>query len=170
MGTMHTSVPRWPAAVPGVDPAGRALTLLGFGVDGGRLVHRWAGDVAAGTPVDVQLADRADGGTLAALADRVAGAVVGWRLMLAGPEVDVLAARAVAIAGGALDAELRVAVTGAQQKRVYCPHCRTTTTTTAPVAGETPCDGCGRRLHVYAHVSRRTGSYLGFLADAEEVR
>jgi phytoene/squalene synthetase len=170
MGTMHTSVPRWPVEVPGVDTAGRAVTLLGFGTDGRALVHRWTAEVAAGTPVDVRLAGRADEETLAGLADRVAGAVVGWRLMLAGPEVDVLAARAVAIAGGALDAELRVAVTGTEQKRVYCPHCRTTTTTTAPVAGETPCDGCGRRLHVYAHVSRRTGSYLGFLADAEEVR
>jgi hypothetical protein len=73
--------------------------------------------MAAGTPVDVQLADRADDRTLTALADRVAGAVVGWRLMLAGPEVDVLAARAVAVAGGALDAELRIAVTGGQHRR-----------------------------------------------------
>jgi hypothetical protein len=168
MGAMHTSVPRWPAAVPGVDPAGRALMLLGFGADGWCLVHRWSAE-AVGTPVDVQLAERADDGTLAALADRVAGAVVGWRLMLAGPEVDVLAARAVAVAGGALDAELRIAVTGSQEKRVYCPHCRTTTTTSAPVAGETDCAGCGRRLHVYAHVSRRTGSYLGFLVHAEEL-
>jgi hypothetical protein len=73
--------------------------------------------MAAGTPVDVQLADRADDRTLTALADRVAGAVVGCRLMLAGPEVDVLAARAVAVAGGALDAELRIAVTGGQHRR-----------------------------------------------------
>jgi hypothetical protein len=169
MGAMHTSVPRWPAEVPGVDAAGRALALLGFGVDGRRLVDRWLAEVTPGTPVDVQLADRADEVALAVLADRVAGAVVGWRLMVAGPEVDVLAARAIAVAGGALDAELRVAVTGTLEKRVFCPHCRTTTATTQPVAGETPCDGCGRRLHVYAHVSRRTGSYLGFMADAEEV-
>ena len=169
MGAAHTSVPRWPAAVPGVDATGRAVTLVGFGADGRRLADRWAGEVPAGTPVDVLVADRADDPLLAALAERVGGAVVGWRLMLAGPEVDVLAARAVATSLGLLDAELRVAVTCTERKRVYCPHCRTTTATTAPVSGETPCAGCGRRLHVYAHVSRRAGAYLGFMADAEEV-
>ena len=169
MGATHTSVPRWPAEVPGVDVTGRALTLVGFGADGRRLTARWAAEVPAGTPVDLLVTDRADDTLLTALAARVDGAVVGWRLMLAGPEVDVLAARALATSLGLVDAELRMAVTCTAGKRVFCPHCRTTTSTTAPVSGETPCAGCGRRLHVYAHVSRRAGAYLGFMADAEEV-
>ena len=169
MGAEHTSVPRWPAEVPAPDPAGRAVTLVGLGAAGRELTGRWAAEVHPGTPVDELLADRADGDLLARLAARLGDAVVGWRLMLAGPEVDVLAARALVTSLGLLDDEIRVAVTCTAGRRVYCPHCRTTTSTTAPVSGETPCDGCGRRLHVYAHVSRRAGAYLGFMADAEEV-
>nr|WP_275585788.1 dimethylamine monooxygenase subunit DmmA family protein [Geodermatophilus sabuli] len=103
------------------------------------------------------------------MAAQVRTARVGWRLMLAGPEVDVLAARAVATGLGLLDAEIRTAVTGADHKRVSCPHCRVITEAEVPVGAEVPCRGCARRLHVYAHVSRRTGAYLGFMADAEEI-
>lgn len=169
MGAEHTSVPRWGSGIPAPDPAARGLLLLGFGARGRAITTAWAADVPAGRPVEVLAADDADAGVLEVLAARVAAARVGWRLMLAGPEADVLAARAVAVRAGLLDAELRIAVTSTARKQVYCPHCRTTTSTTAPVAGETPCGGCGRRLHVYGHVSRRTGAYLGFMADAEEV-
>ncbi|MGY1753689.1 dimethylamine monooxygenase subunit DmmA family protein [Blastococcus sp. SYSU D01042] len=169
MGAEHTSVPRWGRERPAPDPATRALLLIGFGARGAAITTGWAADAPAGRPVEVLVADSADESVLAVLVARIAAARVGWRLMLAGPEVDVLAARAVAVREGVLDAEIRCAVTGAERKRVFCPHCRTTTSTTAPVSGETPCDGCGRRLHVYAHVSRRAGAYLGFMADAEEV-
>jgi dimethylamine monooxygenase subunit C len=169
MGADHTSVPRWGTETPAPDPAARAVLLLGFGPRGAAITTGWAADVHAGCPVERLAADDADETVLAVLSARVAAARVGWRLMLAGPEVDVLAARAVAVRAGVLDAEIRTAVTGSERKRVYCPHCRTTTATTAPLAAEIPCDGCGSRLHVYAHVSRRTGAYLGFMADAEEV-
>ncbi|MGY2128629.1 dimethylamine monooxygenase subunit DmmA family protein [Blastococcus sp. SYSU DS0617] len=162
-------MPRWDAEWPAPDPAARALLLVGFGGRGCAITTAWAADVPAGRPVEVLAADDADEQVLAFLRARIGGARVGWRLMLAGPEIDVLAARAVAMQAGVLDAEIRCAVTSTERKRVFCPHCRTTTETTAPLAGETPCDGCGRRLHVYAHVSRRAGAYLGFMADAEEV-
>ena len=162
-------MPRWTAEPPAPDPAARAALLLGFGARGAAITTAWAADLPAGCPVEVLAADEADGSVLAALVARIAAARVGWRLMLAGPEVDVLAARAEAVRAGVLDAEIRTAVTGTERKRVFCAHCRTTSVTTAPVSGETPCDGCGRRLHVYAHVSRRAGAYLGFMADAEEV-
>ncbi|MGY1593057.1 dimethylamine monooxygenase subunit DmmA family protein [Geodermatophilus sp. SYSU D00708] len=169
MGTEHTSVPRWPAADPGVDPAARSLTLFGFGAAGVDAVRRWLGQVPARTPVVATTTGAADAAVLAELARRVAASTVGWRLMLAGPEADVLAARAVALDGGLLDAEVRTLVTGTERKRVFCPHCRATTEADVPVGGETGCTGCGRRLFVYWHVSRRAGSYLGFMADAEEV-
>jgi hypothetical protein len=169
VGAEHTSVPRWGTETPVPDPAARALLLLGFGSRGCAITTAWAADVPAGRPVEVLAADVADAAVLEVLAARISAARIGWRLMLAGPEVDVLAARAVAVRAGVLDAEIRAAVTSTERKQVFCPHCRTTTSTTAPVAGETRCDGCGRRLHVYGHVSRRTGAYLGFMADAEEV-
>jgi hypothetical protein len=167
VGAEHTSVPRWPADLPAVDPAGRTLAVLAFGAAGERFLTYWR--TAATVPVWAHVADRADDDSLGLLARQVAEARIGWRLMLAGPEVDVLAARSVAVGLGVLDAEIRLVVTGAEHKRVFCPHCRATTETVAPVAAEVPCSGCGRRLHLYAHVSRRLGAYLGFMADAEEV-
>jgi dimethylamine monooxygenase subunit C len=169
MGAEHTSVPRWPAVDPGVDPAARAVAMLGFGPDGVAVVRRWLGQVPAGTPVTCTTTGAADAAVLGELARRVAASTVGWRLMLAGSEADVLAARAVALDGGLLDAEVRTAVTGTRRKRVFCAHCRTTTEADVPVGAETGCSGCGRRLFVYWHVSRRAGSYLGYMADAEEV-
>jgi hypothetical protein len=169
MGAEHTSVPRWPAAEPGVDPAARSVALLGFGPAGVHVVRRWLGQVPAGTPVTCTTTGAADAAVLEELAERVAGATVGWRLMLAGPEADVLAARAVAVDGGLFDAEIRTAVTGTEAKRVFCPHCRSTTEAAVAVGAETGCAGCGRRLFVYWHVSRRSGSYLGYMADAEDV-
>lgn len=169
MNGQHTSVPRWPAEVPAPDPTARALALLAFGSAGGRLLVGWRAAVAGRVPLWWHAAERADQESLDLLVAQVAGARIGWRLMLAGPEIDVLGARSVATGLGVLDAEIRMAVTGTEVKRVFCPHCRTTTTGAAPVSGELACAGCGRRLHVYAHVSRRTGAYLGFMADAEEV-
>ena len=166
MGVQHTSVPRWPAGPVDVDPAARDVGLVGFGDDGAAVVAGWS---VRAPSAAVVLARRADAATLAALESLVSRARVGWRLMLAGPEDDVLAARAAAVRGGLLDAELRVQVTGAARKRVYCAHCRTTSEGDAPVGGELPCGGCGRPLHVYGHVSRRLGAYLGFAADAEEL-
>ncbi|MGY1685775.1 dimethylamine monooxygenase subunit DmmA family protein [Geodermatophilus sp. SYSU D00804] len=152
-----------------MDPAGRTVSVLGFGDRGREIVADWLAATPAGRVVWSLVAERADDATLAALAGQVRAARVGWRLMLSGPEVDVLAARAVATGLGLLDAEIRAAVTGADRKRVHCAHCRVTTEAEVPVGAEVPCRGCARRLHVYAHVARRTGAYLGFMADAEEV-
>ncbi|MGY1794249.1 dimethylamine monooxygenase subunit DmmA family protein [Geodermatophilus sp. SYSU D00525] len=152
-----------------MDPAGRTVSVLGFGDRGREIVADWLAATPAGRVVWSHVAERADDVTLTALAEQVRGARVGWRLMLAGPEVDVLAARAVATGLGLLDAELRTAVTGADRRRVACPHCGVATEAEVPVGAEVPCRGCARRLHVYAHVSRRTGTYLGFMSDAEEV-
>ncbi|MGK5113891.1 MULTISPECIES: dimethylamine monooxygenase subunit DmmA family protein [unclassified Geodermatophilus] len=169
MGGAHTSVPRWPAGDPGVDPAARSVAMLGFGPAGVAAVRRWLPQVPPGTPVTATTTGAADAAVLDELARRVAASSVGWRLMLAGPEADVLAARAVAVDGGLLDAEVRTAVTDTGRKRVFCPHCRTTTEAEVDVGAETGCSGCGRRLVVHWHVSRRSGSYLGYMADAEEV-
>src|SRR4051812_38501536 len=126
MGAEHTSVPRWPAQVPPPDPAARSLALLGFGATGERAVRAWRQQVDAGIPVWSRTADRAGTDVLAELEQQVAQAVVGWRLLLAGPEADVLAARAVAVRLGVIDAEIRMAVDDATRKRVYCAHCAVT--------------------------------------------
>jgi|GEM_PF-7106219 hypothetical protein len=60
------------------------------------------------------------------------------------------------------------AAPGDSAKHVYCPHCGTTTPSREPVGATMPCSGCGRRLEIYRHFSRRTARYLGLMADAEE--
>ncbi|WP_409330792.1 dimethylamine monooxygenase subunit DmmA family protein [Trujillonella humicola] len=152
--------------VPDLDRAARWLALLGFGDRGASVVTAWRSAASAGTPVWVHTADRADDATLDLLAAEVAGARVGWRLALAGPEADVLAARAVATRLGAVDAEIRAAATSTRRRRVWCAHCGSTTETGQPGPSETRCRGCGTRLHVSAHLSRHRAAYLGSVADA----
>ena len=170
MAAAHTSVPRWAPGVPAADPAARWLALVGLGARGEDVVGGWRSSAPPTVPVWAHTAPRADDDALRRLAAEIGGARVGWRLMVAGPEVDVLAAMAGATRLGALDAEIRAAVLDTGRRRVWCAHCRTTTETARPVSGEASCRGCGRRLHVYAHVSRRLGAHLGSAADAEEVR
>lgn len=169
MGAEHTSVPRWAAAVPSVDPAARSVVLLGLGPGAEGVLAGWRRQVPPAVPVWSRTAERADTAVLTDLEHHLGTATVGVRLLLAGPEADVLAARAAAVRCGLLDAEIRTAVADADRKRVSCAHCRAVTEAVLPVAAEVGCGGCGRRLHVYAHVSRRLGTYLGFMADAEEV-
>ncbi|MFZ2240318.1 MAG: dimethylamine monooxygenase subunit DmmA family protein, partial [Gordonia amarae] len=78
--------------------------------------------------------------------------------------------RAHALRAGLEDDEIHVSATGSGPIKVFCSHCRATTTADAGIDDVVPCAGCGRGLLVYYHVSRRKGSYLGFMVDAETVR
>jgi dimethylamine monooxygenase subunit C len=169
MGAAHTSVPRWPTTDPGVDRTGRAFAIMAFGPGAAPVAERWHREVARlGRPVWVRRVEGADDAVLTELDERVAAARVGWRLMLAGPQADVLAAYAVATRAGFLAAEIAVLVTDDRHRRVWCAHCDTTSLAEVATGDVTPCAGCGRSLLVYHHVSRRSAAYLGFMADAEE--
>jgi len=163
---MSRSVPCWPRAGtdpdPGVDETGRAYAVMAFGPDAAAIAARWCDRIAArGRPLWVRRSDRASDEVLAALAEHLGTATVGWRLMLAGPEADALRAHAVALAGGALDAELTLLITGDEHRRVWCAHCGETTEARTSPGDHLPCAGCGRTLVVHAHVSRPRAAYLG---------
>ncbi|GAA1391117.1 hypothetical protein GCM10009613_32980 [Pseudonocardia kongjuensis] len=164
----HTSVPRRPAVPPGVDRAARRVLVLAVGDGAATVARTWRAEAgAAGIPAE-QLSAASAGPLLGELDTRLATARVGIRLMVAGPECDVLRIGAVALARGLLTAETTTFATDDRVRRVWCPHCDTTTTAEVPVGGRTGCAGCGRTLLVHHHVSRREGCYLGFSADAEE--
>ncbi|MGY1820782.1 dimethylamine monooxygenase subunit DmmA family protein [Geodermatophilus sp. SYSU D00079] len=168
MGIEHTSVPRWEAAAPALPGHARSVTLLGLDEAAEQVVTSWeAAAVDAGIDAHV-LRTRGCAEALPWLAARMADAVVGWRLLVAGPEADVLRARARALHLGAVPAEVLTFVTGVPVRRVHCAHCASETETTAPVDATCTCRGCGRTLHVYHHVSRRLGAYLGYMVDAED--
>ncbi|GAA0250341.1 dimethylamine monooxygenase subunit DmmA family protein [Cryptosporangium japonicum] len=165
MGAPHTSVPRWPRTDPGIDGSGRAYAVMAFGGDAAGVAAGWCErSRSLGRPLWVKRGDRADDDALSALAERLRTATVGWRLLLAGPEIDVLRAHAVALDGGALDAELRVLVTDDRRRRVRCAHCTATTEADVRPDEHVRCAGCGRTLVVHAHVSRVHAAYLGSAA------
>jgi hypothetical protein len=162
----HTSVPRWPAQPPPVDPAARTVTILAFGRSAHPVARSWA--AAAGTRARLVHRPEQDEDAAMTVRAEAAAARVGWRLMLAGPEADVLSARAEAIRLGAVPAEVGTHVTDTGLRRVLCLHCDAVTPARADVGATVPCGGCGRGLHVYHHVSRRRAAYMGFQADAED--
>nr|WP_133995978.1 dimethylamine monooxygenase subunit DmmA family protein [Streptomyces sp. 846.5] len=171
-------MPRWEATPPAVDTDGKSFAVLSFGREGRETAERWisgigdisdVGDIGTAGPCWARHAERADEELLAALREQLRTALVGWRLMLAGPEAEVLPARSEALMHGAVPAEIRVHVTSARRKRVHCPHCQQVTATDRAVDESVRCGGCGRELAIYHHVSRRTGTYLGFMADAEAI-
>ena len=151
----------------GGGAAGGVLVRAG-GAGAAPVARTWRAEAgAAGIPAE-QLSAASAGPLLGELDTRLATARVGIRLMVAGPECDVLRIGAVALARGLLTAETTTFATDDRVRRVWCPHCDTTTTAEVPVGGRTGCAGCGRTLLVHHHVSRREGCYLGFSADAEE--
>jgi dimethylamine monooxygenase subunit C len=168
VGLDHTSVPRWSGAPPGADRSGRSFAVMSFSDAARAIAQRWQGELAD-CPVWTWHSAAADDEALAALREQLAGAAVGWRLLLAGPEHDVLRARAEAVRAGVLDAEITVSVSSAEYRRVWCAHCGTETGASIPVGAEAGCTGCGRSLLVHHHFSRRHATYLGFQVDAEEM-
>lgn len=162
----RTSLPEWPEPVE-VDPTGLRFAIIGIGPDARQITRRWARSVpGAAWAVRAERAAEVTG----ALDAQLRAARVGWRLMLAGPEADVLALRSRAIAAGAVDEEIRCQVTSRERLVVHCAHCAAETEVTASPGAQVRCGGCRQPLHVYSHVSRLRGSYLGFRADVEAFR
>lgn len=162
----RTSLPAWPERVE-VDPSGRCFAVLGIGDEAREITRGWVRSIDR--PVWTSRAD--DVATAAeALAAQLREARVGWRLMLAGPEADVLALRSQALSAGAVDEEIRCQVTSRERVVVHCAHCAADTEVTASAGERTACGGCGQLLHIYSHVSQFRGSYLGFRADVEAFR
>jgi DNA-directed RNA polymerase subunit RPC12/RpoP len=168
-----TSVPPW-AVTPqhsDADLSGRSWTIVGFGVDAEPVVAAWTAQIAAHQPmahISVHaVAD--DDAAVRALDSDLAGALVGWRLMIVGPADACLRLRARALRLGIADDEIVVATTAVSTRDVLCAHCGARTRAEIGLEGIVACLACGRRLLVYYHVSRMQAAHLGFMADAEEV-
>lgn len=170
-----TSVPAWAATVqkPEADLTGRYWSLVSFGPDAEAVVADWTTQITAHRPdagLTVHtLAVDADAAAAEAVSADLAEALVGWRLMVAGPADVCLRLRAHALRCGVADDEMVVASTTVQARDVICVHCSTRTRTDVAMEGVVPCVGCGRNLLVYYHVSRLKGAHLGFMVDAESV-
>ena len=108
-----------------------------------------------------------DAGLATELARELVASTTGLRLMVAGPDQDVLAVVAQARAAGMIDDEIAAHVTSTARRRIYCVHCKTTDSVEAPVGAVVNCSGCGRGVVIEAHLSRYSGAYLAVPAAAE---
>jgi hypothetical protein len=141
-----------------VDPAARAIGMLGFGAAGMRVVRRWIQEVPPSTPVTWAAAQRADAMSLAELERVVRAAPAGWGLMLAGPAADVQAAREAARRLGMRDDEIRSVATGEPLREVWCPHCTAATETDVLPGDTVECSGCTVPLRVPVPRSREVAA------------
>jgi dimethylamine monooxygenase subunit C len=143
-----TSIPSW--AVPDAHPA---LRRAGAGI---RL------SVGSATFSGDNLDD-----AIAWLSAAIASAHSGERVQVTATAGDCLRLRGTAAAAGVMDDEIDIAPTGHGAIGVQCVHCDRVTTARTAIEQVIACEGCGRSLLVYYHVSRRTGLFMGYQADAE---
>lgn len=171
------STPKTPplSSFPHDSPNGRtakavSYLVLAFGPKGLGAAEDFLACASSPTPTSLCTVPAADTRVLEAFRTALGRARVGLRILLAGPEADVYAARSVALEAGAVESEVLLRITEAVSRRVYCPHCTSTTVTDAEIGRELECSGCHRSLVIDHHFSRRTASYLGYMSDAEEVQ
>jgi hypothetical protein len=167
-----TSVPAWAirAACPAADTSGRYWTVVAIGDQTVHIVDDWTAQILACHPgADVRVHVVADDVAAAdAVTADLAHAVVGWRLMIAGPADVCLRLRAHALRCGVADDEITVASTAVAVRAVHCAHCGTLTRAEVDLEDVVMCTGCDRELLVYYHVSRRLGAHLGFTTGTTE--
>ncbi|MCF6508943.1 hypothetical protein E9549_16230 [Blastococcus sp. MG754426] len=163
----RTSVPSWSAQPPALDPAGRTFLLVQVGGRAAEVVDRWAAEAwEHGRPVRRWGLPGVDGTSAAALARRLDGMHVGDRVLVAGPEADVLALVALARGMGLLPEELTAFAVDRGPIPVFCAHCETTARLAVAPGAEVDCPGCDLRLEVHEHASGHRGSYLASAVTA----
>ncbi|WP_141013249.1 dimethylamine monooxygenase subunit DmmA family protein [Nocardioides sambongensis] len=174
----HTSVPGWAVpdqtgpgdAAAALDGSGASYLVVAVGPPDGPAAGRARAWVAQAAPRPARLITAADAASASAsLAEALGRASVGVRVALTGPVGDCLTLRGTALGAGIEDDELQVAPVFGGVIDVHCCHCGALTRVAAAIDDVVPCMGCDRSLLVYHHVSRRTGRFLGFQVDAEEV-
>lgn len=152
------------------DPDPRSAGTSGVIVAVGAHAHGRVHGMASSLPACVLIcADDPDTGAQQ-LGTALDSATVGVRVHIYGPVGACLTLRAAAITAGLEDDEIIVEPLGSGPVDVFCAHCRTVSRVEASVDDIIDCSGCGRSLLVYYHLSRRTGAFLGFMADAETAR
>jgi hypothetical protein len=92
-------------------------------------------------------------------------AAMGARLYIAATETRIWSVWEVAKRYAMGRDQVRTQCIASAARPVFCVHCRATTPDVRTNIGD--CTGCGRKLLVRDHFSRRLGAYMGFQIDAE---
>lgn len=103
---------------------------------------------------------------LATLAAALPSCRMGTQFYVAGTETFVWNVSKALYTVGVQNGDVRKEVIGTLARPLYCVHCKTITRDVRHNIAD--CSGCGRKLFVRDHFSRRLGAYMGFMVDAEE--
>lgn len=163
-----TSVPA-PVGAESPPVRARSFITVSFNTSGAKVTQAWLRQSNFSSRCRHISVERLDSLAWEDLRNIIWNARVGVHFVFAGPQMDIYAARALALSEGAIDAEITLLETEIRDRRVYCAHCRGTTVTQEKIGTITTCSGCARELQIYHHFSRKSASYLGFMANAEEV-
>jgi hypothetical protein len=99
------------------------------------------------------------------LRHRLTRDTIGLRLYAVGSEGFLWDVHNIATGAGLNKAEIFLTQSGSLKRRVYCSHCKTMNEDiTTSIC---PCTGCGARLFVRDHFSRRLAAFMGVAVDAE---
>jgi dimethylamine monooxygenase subunit C len=157
------------SAPPAPDPYGTNFAVVTVGPAARPVGIAWRAELTArGVPLWTLHVEQYSADVDAGLTGHLATAVVGWRLLISGPQADVARVLATVTAAGAEPGELAAHVTGDAVKRVRCTHCGSSREVAAEIGTTVGCDGCGRSLLIYHHFSRNQAAYMGFQSDAED--
>lgn len=157
-------LPHWPAAPEPVDPSAASVLVLALGGHPrtAEVAGAWVREAEGRVPTRLVVADDLASGheDVVAALDAVR---IGVRIMVVGPQHDVLLTLARCRAHGASGAELRAFVVDAEGPTdlpVYCAHCRATHRLHGEPGGTAVCPGCTRLLEIHPHHSAVRGSFL----------
>jgi hypothetical protein len=138
--------------------AGRALANIQSWV-----VARTAPGMAASLPGGRAFRSVAD--LLSHLSYHLAREPVGLRLYAVGTEAFLWDVANTARMAGLGGEEILLTQAGSLRRRVYCTHCKSMNEDVATNIAD--CRGCGARLFVRDHFSRRLAAFMGVMVDAE---
>jgi hypothetical protein len=150
----------------GIGPVRRRIAMSFSEPDRNRLVHH-LGPARMDTVYAEYVTTQYGRDQARWLERQLGSAFVGTQLVLSGPRTAVLAARTDALRKGLISEEVLLLDRPDAERRIYCPHCRSTTPAAASAA-TVGCSGCRRTLEVFEHFSRGLTAYLGAAAGAEE--
>lgn len=153
-----------------VDTTGASFLIISFGQgENAGVARTWLNGAAALAPVQWLTFADFNADTSRQLGRAFGSSLTGVRIMVVGPQFDVLQTIAVARRRGALEQEITSLITDTAELPIYCAHCRATSRVRGGAGDTVACPGCARTLEVHPHLSGTRGSYLASDARARDL-
>ncbi len=153
-----------------VDNTGTSFLIISFGQgENAGVARKWLSEAAAIGPVQWLTFALFNDDTRRQLGRVLRSSLNGLRIMVTGPQFDVLQTIAVARQHGTLEQEIASLITDTSELPIYCAHCRATSRVRAGAGDTVACPGCARTLEIHPHLSGTRGSYLASDARARDL-